>query len=63
MATKRYKRDFKELEARRRRAMRMLARGVTQAKVARACAVSRQTASSLPKEAPRLCRGGSQGLT
>jgi transposase len=46
MATKRYKRDFKELEARRRRGMRMLARGVTQAEVARACEVSRQTAMS-----------------
>lgn len=44
MATKRYKRDFKELEARRRRGMRMLARGVTQAEVARNCEVSRQTA-------------------
>jgi len=44
MATKRYKRDFKELEARRRRGMRMLARGVSQAEVARACEVSRQTA-------------------
>lgn len=46
MATKRYKRDFKELEMRRRRGMRMLKRGVTQAAVARACEVSRQTASS-----------------
>lgn len=46
MATKRYKRDFKELELRRRRGMRMLARGVAQAEVARACGVSRQTASS-----------------
>jgi putative transposase len=46
MATRRYKRDFKELETRRRRGMRMLARGVAQAEVARACAVSRQTASS-----------------
>jgi transposase len=46
MATKRYKRDFKELEARRRRGMRMLARGVVQAEVARVCEVSRQTASS-----------------
>lgn len=44
MATKRYQRDFKELEARRRRGMRMLARGVPQADVARACEVSRQTA-------------------
>ncbi len=46
MATKRYKRDFKELEARRRKGMRMLARGVVQAEVARLLDVSRQTASS-----------------
>lgn len=46
MATKRYKRDFKELEKRRRRGMRMLARGVVQAEVARACKVSRQTVST-----------------
>lgn len=46
MATKRYKRDFKELEARRRNGMHMLARGVAQAEVARALKVSRQTASS-----------------
>lgn len=46
MATKRYKRDFKELEARRRRGMRMLRRGVLQAEVARSCQVSRQTVSS-----------------
>lgn len=45
MATKRYKRDFKELEGRRRRGMRMLARGVVQAEVARSCEVSRQTVS------------------
>ena len=45
MATKRYKRDFKELERRRRRGMRMLARGVVQAEVARSCEVSRQTVS------------------
>ena len=44
MATKRYIRDLKELEARRRRGMRMLARGVPQAEVARAWGVSRQTA-------------------
>ena len=44
MATKRYKRDLKELESRRRKGMRMLARGVTQAEVARVCEVSRQTA-------------------
>ena len=36
MATRRYKRDFRQLEARRRRGMRMLARGVSQAEVARA---------------------------
>lgn len=46
MATKRYKRDFNELELRRRRGMRMHARGVAQAEVARACGVSRQTTSS-----------------
>lgn len=45
MATKRYKRNFKQLEKRRRRGMRMLARGVAQAEVARACVVSRQTVS------------------
>ena len=45
MATKRYKRDFKELEKRRRRGMGMLARGEVQAEVARACEVSRQTVS------------------
>lgn len=52
MATRRYKRDFKELEARRRKGMRMLARGVAQAEVARALGVSRQTTSSW--EAKRL---------
>lgn len=46
MATKRYKRDFKELEARRRKGMQMLARGVAQAEVARVLEVSRQTAST-----------------
>jgi len=46
MATKRYKRDFKELEARRRKGMRMLARGVAQAEVARELSVSRQTSSN-----------------
>jgi transposase len=44
MATKRYKRDLKEMELRRRKGMRMLKRGVSQAEVARACEVSRQTA-------------------
>lgn len=46
MATRRYKRDFKDLETRRRKGMRMLARGVPQAEVARLLEVSRQTASS-----------------
>lgn len=46
MATKRYKRDLKEMEQRRRRGMRMLKRGVAQADVARECEVSRQTAWS-----------------
>jgi transposase len=49
MATRRYRRDFKELESRRRKGMRMLARGVAQAEVARALEVSRQTASSWAK--------------
>ena len=46
MATKRYKRDFKELETRRRKGMRMLGQGMAQAEVARRLDVSRQTASS-----------------
>jgi transposase len=46
MATKRYKRDFKELETRRRKGMRLLAQGMAQAEVARRLEVSRQTASS-----------------
>ncbi len=46
MVTRRYQRDFKELELRRRKGMRMLARGVAQAEVARTLEVSRQTASS-----------------
>lgn len=45
MATKRYRRDLKELERRRRKGMRMLARGVAQAEVARTLEVSRQTTS------------------
>ena len=44
MATRQYKRDLKELELRRRKGMRMLARGLTQAEVARVCEVTRQTA-------------------
>jgi transposase len=50
MATKQYQRDLRELELRRRKGMRMLARGVTPAQVARALAVSRQTASSWAKK-------------
>lgn len=46
MATKRYQRDFKELELRRRKGMRLLARGVPQAEVARTLEVSRQTTSN-----------------
>ena len=49
MATKRYKRDFREMELRRRKGMRMLTRGVSQAEVGRALGVSRQTASSWAK--------------
>lgn len=49
MATKRYERDLKELESRRRKGMRMLSRGVSQAEVARALEVSRQTTSSWAK--------------
>lgn len=45
MATRRYKRDLKEMEARRRRGMRMLKRGIAQAEVARELGVSRQTVS------------------
>lgn len=43
MATRRYKRDLKELERRRRKGMRMLSRGESQAEVARNCEVTRQT--------------------
>jgi transposase len=50
MATKRYKRDLKELELRRRKGMRMLARGVAQAEVARTLGVCRQTTSSWAKK-------------
>ena len=50
MATKRYRRDFKELELRRRKGMRMLARGIGQAEVARTLEVSRQTTSSWAKK-------------
>jgi transposase len=46
MATRQYKRDLKALELRRRKGMRMLKRGDSQAAVARACGVTRQTASS-----------------
>lgn len=46
MATRQSKRDLKALELRRRKGMRMLKRGESQAEVARACAVTRQTAST-----------------
>lgn len=46
MTTVRHKRDVKALEKQRRKGMRMLARGVSQAEVARTLAVSRQTASN-----------------
>jgi len=51
MATVKYKRDLKALEQRRRKGMRILARGVTQAEVARALDVSRQTASTWARAA------------
>ena len=51
MATKRYQRDFKELELRRRKGMRMLARGVAQTEVARVLEVSRQTVSNWARAA------------
>jgi transposase len=50
MATRRYQRDFKELELRRRKGMRMLALGVPQAEVARTLEVSRQTTSTWAKK-------------
>lgn len=46
MATKRYKRDLRSMELRRRKGMPLLARGVPQAEVARLCEVTRQTAST-----------------
>ena len=46
MATVKYKRDLKALEQRRRKGMRMLARGLAQSEVARALQVSRQTVSN-----------------
>ena len=46
MATVKYKRDFKQLEQRRRKGMLMLARGVLQAEVARQLGISRQTVSN-----------------
>lgn len=49
MPTVKYKRDFKGLEQRRRKGMKLLARGVTQADVARELEVSRQTVSMWEK--------------
>ena len=64
MATVKYKRDFKVLEQRRRKGMRLLARGVTQADVARELDVSRQTVSMWEKARqadPQGWRRGSLG--
>jgi transposase-like protein len=46
MATERYRRDLKGMEARRRRGMRMLQRGVAQADIARTLGVGRQAVSA-----------------
>jgi len=46
-----YKRDLKALELRRRKAMRMIGRGVAQAEVARTLEISRQTASNRERAA------------
>src|ERR1700733_7663381 len=46
MATRQYKRDLNALELRRGKGMRMLKRGASQAEVARAWEVTRQTAST-----------------
>lgn len=51
MATVQYKRDLKGMEQRRRKGMRMLARAVTQAEVARTLEVSRQTVSNWARAA------------
>ncbi len=49
MAKSQYRRDFEALEARRREGMRLLARGMKQAEIARRLDVSRQTVSSWTK--------------
>ncbi|QET02543.1 helix-turn-helix domain-containing protein [Cupriavidus pauculus] len=59
MAMKQYKRDLEGMEECRRDGMRMLARGVSQAEVARHLGVSRQAASSWAKklaESPQAWR-------
>jgi transposase len=64
VATVKYKRDFKALEQRRRRGMKLLARGVTQAEVAREMDVSRQTVSMWERARqadPQAWRRGSLG--
>ena len=56
--------EAKELEARRRRGMKMLMRGVSQAEVARVLDVSRQTTSRWAKmlaDAPCSWRAGQRG--
>ena len=45
MATKRYKRNLKEFQTRRRRGVQMLAHRIVQAEGAGACEVGRQTES------------------
>lgn len=49
MATKRYKRDFKALEQRRKKAAQLLAKGMNQAEVARELGVSQQSVSTWAK--------------
>jgi transposase len=64
VATVKYKRDFKALEQRRRKGMKLLARGVTQAEVAREMDVSRQTVSMWERARqadPQAWRRGSLG--
>ena len=58
MATKRYQRDFKELERRRRKGMRMLARGVAQAEVARRWKSVGRPHQAGPRSWPRTRKHG-----
>jgi transposase len=54
-----HKRDFKELEKRRLKGGRLLARGVAQSEVARQLGVTRQTVAAWER---RLAEGGSDAL-